>query len=56
MAVRHEGTGLGLPLAKAMMELHGGQLAVESQPNRGTCISLFFPAACLAPARHQAAA
>ena len=56
MAVRHEGTGLGLPLAKAMMELHGGQLAVESQPNRGTCVSLFFPAACLAPARRQAAA
>jgi signal transduction histidine kinase len=56
MTVRHEGTGLGLPLAKAMMELHGGRLAVESQPNRGTCISLFFPAACIAPARRQAAA
>ena len=56
MAVRQEGTGLGLPLAKAMMELHGGRLAVESQPNRGTCVSLFFPPACLAPASRQAAA
>jgi signal transduction histidine kinase len=56
MAVRHEGTGLGLPLAKAMMELHEGRLSVESQPNHGTCVSLFFPAACIAPARRQAAA
>jgi signal transduction histidine kinase len=56
MAVRHEGTGLGLPLAKAMMELHGGALTVDSQLDHGTCISLYFPAACVAPARRQAAA
>ena len=44
MAGRREGTGLGLPLAKAMMELHGGTLVVESQPNRGTTVMLTFPA------------
>ena len=55
MAVRHEGTGLGLPLAKAMMELHGGSLTVESRRDHGTCVSLFFPASCIAPARQAAA-
>jgi signal transduction histidine kinase len=56
MAVRHEGTGLGLPLANAMMDLHGGRLTVESQPNRGTCITLHFPPACVAAARRPVAA
>ena len=56
LAVRHEGTGLGLPLAKAMIELHGGRLTVESQPNRGTCVTLYCPPACIAPARERAAA
>jgi two-component system cell cycle sensor histidine kinase PleC len=56
MAIRHEGTGLGLPLAKAMMDLHGGRLTVESQPNRGTCITLHFPPACVATARRPVAA
>ena len=39
-----DGTGLGLPLAKAMLELHGGQLTLESQPNRGTIALMHFPA------------
>ena len=55
MAVRHEGTGLGLPLAKAMMELHGGSLVVESRRDHGTCVSLFFPASCIASAQQAAA-
>ncbi len=42
---KHEGTGLGLPLANAMMELHGGRLLVKSKPGRGTTIVLLFPAA-----------
>lgn len=37
------GTGLGLPLAKAMMELHGGKLALESELDHGTRITLDFP-------------
>ncbi|MBV9550262.1 MAG: sensor histidine kinase, partial [Alphaproteobacteria bacterium] len=44
MSVKHTGTGLGLPLARAMMELHGGTLAIESVPRRGTTVLLTFPA------------
>ncbi|MGO1119010.1 ATP-binding protein [Rhodovibrionaceae bacterium A322] len=39
-----EGTGLGLPLVKGLVELHGGRLAITSAPNEGTCVTLFFPA------------
>jgi signal transduction histidine kinase len=40
----NRGTGLGLPLAKAMMEMHGGRLSIESAPARGTSVALTFPA------------
>ena len=43
MGAKHAGTGLGLPLAKAMMELHGGTLAISSTPYKGTCVTLRFP-------------
>ncbi len=39
----HEGTGLGLPLAKSMVELHGGRLVVESEPGKGTTVSFNLP-------------
>jgi signal transduction histidine kinase len=41
----HNGTGLGLPLASAMIELHGGKLDIESEPGKGTTVTAFFPAA-----------
>jgi PAS domain S-box-containing protein len=41
---RHEGTGLGLPLTKALVELHGGTLELESEPGRGTTVTVRFPA------------
>jgi signal transduction histidine kinase len=41
---RYEGTGLGLPLAKALVEQHGGTLALESQPGLGTTAILILPA------------
>ena len=41
----HNGTGLGLPLASAMIELHGGKLDIESEPGKGTTVIAFFPAA-----------
>ena len=44
MTRRHEGTGLGLSLVKALVELHGGSLAIESRPGRGTTVRLRFPA------------
>ena len=40
---KHAGTGLGLPLAKAMMEMHAGSLRVASVPGQGTTVSLLFP-------------
>lgn len=40
---KYQGTGLGLPLAKAMVELHGGSLALESQEGKGTTVSATFP-------------
>jgi signal transduction histidine kinase len=40
----HQGTGLGLPLAKALVELHGGSLDIVSQPNVGTTVTVTFPA------------
>jgi two-component system cell cycle sensor histidine kinase PleC len=40
---KHAGTGLGLPLAKAMMELHGCALRIASTPGQGTTIGLVFP-------------
>ncbi|MGH7006707.1 MAG: ATP-binding protein, partial [Alphaproteobacteria bacterium] len=42
---KQAGTGLGLPLAKAMMEMHGGTLLVSSAPGKGTTVSLAFPPA-----------
>jgi len=41
----HNGTGLGLPLAAAMAELHGGKLVVESEPGKGTVVKAYFPLA-----------
>jgi signal transduction histidine kinase len=44
LARKHEGTGLGLPICKSLMELHGGALSVESETNRGTTLTARFPA------------
>ena len=40
---RFAGTGLGLPLAKTLVELHGGTLAIESAPERGTKVRIRLP-------------
>lgn len=37
------GTGLGLPLAKAMVEMHGGYLMLDSEPGKGTEVRICFP-------------
>ncbi|MCR9255538.1 MAG: ATP-binding protein [Alphaproteobacteria bacterium] len=38
-----EGTGLGLPLSKKLMELHGGDLEIDSAVGRGTAVWVRFP-------------
>jgi two-component system, sensor histidine kinase and response regulator len=38
-----QGTGLGLVIAKRLVEAHGGELALESAPGQGTTIRLRFP-------------
>ena len=40
---QHEGTGLGLPLVKALTTLHGGTLRIKSKKGAGTKISISIP-------------
>jgi len=44
MTRAHEGTGLGLPLSKSLVELHGGQFAIASTPGHGTTVTVTLPA------------
>jgi signal transduction histidine kinase len=41
---KYEGTGLGLPLTKKLMELHYGAIAIQSELGKGTLVTLTFPA------------
>ncbi|MCL2504713.1 MAG: ATP-binding protein [Alphaproteobacteria bacterium] len=41
---KHQGTGLGLPLAKALVELHEGVMEIKSEVGVGTTVSIIFPA------------
>ena len=40
---RHEGTGLGLPIAYALTRMHGGELRIESEKGRGTRVTINLP-------------
>ena len=39
------GTGLGLPIAKRIIEMHNGSISVESQPGRGSIFRITLPGA-----------
>jgi signal transduction histidine kinase len=43
------GTGLGLVIARSLVELHGGELRVASQPGQGTTFSFTLPVAAPVP-------
>ncbi len=47
---RHQGTGLGLPLSKRLVELMGGRMWLVSEPGRGSAFSFTLPAAKTATA------
>ena len=42
---KYEGTGLGLPLTKALVTAHGGTIVLDSAPERGTSVKVIFPLA-----------
>ena len=50
----HEGTGLGLSLARQLSELHGGTLSVQSQLGVGTTVRVALPPARVQTATHDA--
>jgi|GEM_PF-2276050 len=58
LARKYEGTGLGLPLCKSLVALHGGSLKLESEVGVGTSVWIVFPATrarTLLPRLHELA-
>ena len=49
LARQYQGTGLGLPLAKQLTELHGGTLTIESVLGAGTTVTVTLPASRIQP-------
>jgi PAS domain S-box-containing protein len=50
---QYQGTGLGLPLTKGLVQLHGGHLDLQSQVGVGTTVTIRFPAARSIRSRHE---
>lgn len=46
LAQQAAGIGLGLPIAKKLVEMHGGRLTITTSPQKGTVVTLVFPAEC----------
>jgi len=51
---KYEGTGLGLPLTKKLMELHHGAISIKSTLGKGTLVTLALPAAPPAGVEYKA--
>ncbi len=43
LARRYEGTGLGLVMVKNLAELHGGAVALQSEPGKGSVFTVWLP-------------
>jgi signal transduction histidine kinase len=39
----NKSTGFGLPICKTIIEAHGGDIFIESEPNKGTCVTFTIP-------------
>ncbi len=50
---KYEGTGLGLPLARELAEMHQGELRIDSEPGVGTTVTFFLPAARMRYPEHH---
>ena len=55
LARRHNGAGLGLPITKRLVELHGGTLTLESELGVGTTATIRLPRERLRPNRRRCA-
>jgi two-component system cell cycle sensor histidine kinase PleC len=44
VAINDKGTGLGLPIAKGLVEAHGGHIVLESRQGYGTSVTVYLPA------------
>ena len=53
---KYQGTGLGLPIVKSYVELHGGTLGITSRPSEGTTVTLQFPLSRVLPDQPSVAA
>jgi two-component system, NtrC family, sensor kinase len=48
---KEKGTGLGLSVVYGVIERHGGRLAIESEPGKGTCVTIRLPIESREPSR-----
>lgn len=48
---RHRGAGLGLSITKSLVELHGGEMSLDSDVGRGTRVTVRFPEAGISAAQ-----
>jgi signal transduction histidine kinase len=57
VTTRHYGgTGLGLPITRRLIELHGGRLEIDTRPGAGTSVRIVFPAERVRPPASATAA